>query len=155
MDLVLEDVIVPVHAVGHHHKRRPMLDQVPRHEGMLGKAPRPVALPVAGGEPLDVKQIGARCQPPHPLEGGILTASDRASSLALEPRREELPQRLAGLAVVSAEGIGGSLEELRVVAAEAHRGVLHAEPAGPVPRLEALELIPPRNRIEEDEVGDR
>ena len=56
---------------------------------------------------------------------------------------------------MSAEGIGSGVEKLRVVAAETHRGVLHAEPAGPIPCLEALELIPPRDRIEEDEVRDR
>jgi len=40
VDFVLEDVIVPAHAVGDHHKRRAMLHQVQRHERVLAKLPR-------------------------------------------------------------------------------------------------------------------
>ena len=155
VDLVLEDMVVPVHAVGDHHERGAVLDEMPRHEGVLREAPRPVAFPITRGKPLDIEELGAGGQAPHPLEGGVLAAGNRAVPLALEARREKPPQRLARLTVVPADRIGGRVDELRVVAPQAHRGVLHAEPSGPVARLEALELVPPGDRIEEDEVRDR
>jgi hypothetical protein len=37
MDLMLEDMIVPVHAIGNHHERRTVFHKMPRHERMLRK----------------------------------------------------------------------------------------------------------------------
>jgi len=42
MDLVLEDVIIPWHAVGDHDERSALLDKLPRHEGMLSEESRAV-----------------------------------------------------------------------------------------------------------------
>jgi hypothetical protein len=47
---VLEDVIVPVHAVGDHDKGCAVPDKIQRHERVLGKTSGAVTLAVLGGQ---------------------------------------------------------------------------------------------------------
>ena len=155
VDLVLEDVVVPVHAVGHHHKRCAMFHQMPRHQGVLGEAARPVGLAISGRKLGDIEEAGAGRHSLHPLKRRVLAAGHTAVPVALIFGGEKFPQRFAGLAIVLRDGIDSGVDELRVVAPEPHRGMLGAEPAGPVARLERFKFIPARNRIEKDKVWNR
>ena len=56
VDLVLEDVVVPGHAVGDHDERRAVLDEMPRHERVLAEGAGAVARAVFRGQFRDVEQ---------------------------------------------------------------------------------------------------
>ncbi len=55
MDLVLEHVVVPVHAVGDHDEWCSVLDEVPGHEGVLGKATWAIAFAIVLRKAFNVK----------------------------------------------------------------------------------------------------
>ena len=155
VNLVLEDVVVPVHAVGDHHERRAVFHEMPRHERMLGKTSRAVTLAVPRWKFVYIEEICAGGHPLHALECGVLAAGDGAVAVALEFRGEKFPERLARLAIMLWNRFRGGFGEWRVISAESHRGVFSAEPARPVSGFEGFELVAAGNRVNEDEVRNR
>ena len=155
VDLMLEHVVVPVHAVRNHHERGPVFDQISRHQRVLREAPRAVAFAISGGEFVQVEQVCACRHAAHPLERGVLASGDRALAVALELRGEKPAQRFARFAIVRGNRLRSLRDEPRVITAHTNRGVLGSEPAGPVARFESFKLVAAGDGINEDEIRNR
>src|SRR5437868_12194098 len=100
MNLVLEDVVVPIHAVGHHHEGRAVLHQVTRHQSVLGETAWTVSFAIARREFVHIKKLSARGHSLQAFEGCVLAAGHGTVVVALELSREEPPQTLASFFVM-------------------------------------------------------
>src|SRR5690606_33512694 len=141
IDLVLEDVRVPRHAVRHHDERRAVLDEVTREERVKTERAGTVTLAVALREPLEVEEVRALHEPAHALENRVLRPRRAARSLVRVLERERAPELVARLVIELVDRIEAVDVRDAVIASEAHGRELRAEPTGPVAGLEGLELV--------------
>src|SRR5678815_1482173 len=95
INLVMKNVAVPGHAVGHHDEGGAVLDQMPGQQCVQAKCSRSVSLLVAGRELFQIEEVGAAHESLHPLEHGIVGTGGFALALVLVFSAEEPSQRLA------------------------------------------------------------
>ena len=150
VDLMLEDMVVPRHAVGHHHERRAFLHEVPRHERVQAKGAGTVTNAILFRQLCEVEKVRARHEPLHFFKDRVLRRGRLALAIVFELPRKKTPERVARLAVL--RGGVGRAAELRVLAAEPHRRMFRPEPAREIARLVFLELVPLGIGIEQDEI---
>src|SRR5581483_9804442 len=127
VNLMLENVIIPRHPVGHHDERCSLLDEIPRHERVQAEGTGTIASAIVGLQLVDVEEVRACHQAVDTLEGSIQRGGGTAPLLILITLGKEATQGLAGGAIIT-ESVGGS-PKLGVASSQADRAVLGSEPA--------------------------
>jgi len=154
VDLVVEDVAVPRHAIGDHDEGSTFLDKGAGEEGVLAESAGAVALAVGLRDALEVEKVGAAHEAIDAFKGGIPRTGGGGFAIVLVLFAEELAEGFAGLVIVFGDGVEfvgvGNLK----FAADADGGVFGTKPSGPVACFEAFEFVSFGTGVEEDEVGN-
>ncbi len=154
VDLVVEDVGVPRHAIGDHDEGGSFLDKGAGEEGVLAKGSGAVAVAVGLRDALEIEKVGATHEAVDAFEGGVPGTGGGGFAIILVFLAEELAEGFARFVIVFGDGVElvgvGDLK----LAADTDGGVFRTEPTGPVSRFEAFEFVALGAGIKENEVGD-